>query len=99
MAQHIHSGATVGGVVTQVIFNTWYRSIEISNRSSGDMWVRLDGVDPTIAGDDCIFVAGLGFTSEDNPKVPPSPALGTTSNCEIRIITAATANFTIAVGV
>lgn len=99
MAQNITSGTTVGGVVTTITFNTWYAEIEIANRSSGDMWARIDGVDPTIAGDDCFFIPALSFLSVINHKVFPEPALGTTSNCVIKIITAASANYTVSVGV
>lgn len=99
MAIHITSGTTVGGTVSTVTFTNWYHNIEVSNRSTGDMWVRFDGVDPTIAGDECFFVAAQGYVQSVNPKNPPEPALGTTSNTEIRIITAANANFTVSAGV
>jgi hypothetical protein len=97
MAIHIQSGVTVANVVTTVTFATWYRAIEVVNRSSGDMWVRFDGVDPTIAGDECFFVAAQSFIQVSNPKLPPEP--GTSTNSEIRILTAATATYTISVGV
>lgn len=97
-ATHITSGTTVGNAVTHVTFTTWYRGIEIANRSSGDMWARVDGVDPTIAGDDCLFVPAQGFLSVDNPQRAPEPALGTAPTCDVRLITAANANYTITVG-
>lgn len=99
MAIHITSGTTVGGAVTTVTFANWYHNIEIINRSSGDMWARVDGVDPTVAGDECFFVAPLGFLDTINPKNPPEPALGTSSNTVIKMITAANANFTVQAGV
>ena len=55
MATHITSGTTTAAAVTTVTFSNWYRGIEIVNRSSGDMWARVDNVDPTVGGDDCIF--------------------------------------------
>lgn len=99
MAQNITSGTTVGGTVTTVTFNTWYAEIEIANRSSGDMWARIDGIDPTIAGDDCIFIPSLSFVTVQNHKRPPEPAIGLTTNCVIKLLTAANANYTISVGV
>ena len=96
MAVHITS---VGGAVTTVTFATWYHNIEIINRSSGDMWARVDEVDPTIAGDECFFVAPLGFVGVSNSKLPPEPATGTTSNTVVKIISAANATFTIQAGV
>lgn len=99
MAIHITSGTTVGGVVTVVTFTNWYHNIEVINRSSGDMWARVDGVDPTVAGDECYFVAPLGFVGVINAKRPPEPALGFTSNTVVKIISAANATFTIQAGV
>lgn len=99
MATHITSGTTVGNAVTTVTFANWYHNIEVINRSTGDMWVRFDGVDPTIAGDECFFVAASGFLTEVNPKLPPEPAIGQTSNTVVKIITAANANYTVEAGV
>lgn len=99
MAQNITSGTTVGGVVSTVTFNTWYAEIGIINRSNGDMWATVNGVNPTIAGDDCLFVPALGFINVINHNIPPEPALGTTSNCVIKMITAASANYTVEVGI
>lgn len=98
MANHILSGSTVGGTVSTITL-PWYTSIEIVNRSSGDMWARVDNVDPTIAGDDCHFVAPQGFIQVRNPLVPPNPAEGVTSSSIIKLITAATANYTVSAGV
>lgn len=99
MAIHITSGTTVGNAVTTVTFASWYHNIEVINRSSGDMWVRFDGVDPTIAGDECFFVAAQTFLDAVNPKLPPEPAIGQTSNTVVKIITATAANYTVQAGV
>jgi hypothetical protein len=99
MAIHITSGTTVGAAVTTVTFANWYHNIEVINRSSGDMWVRFDGVDPTIAGDECFFVPAQSFLDAINPKLPPEPAIATTSNTVVKIITAANAAFTVQAGV
>ena len=99
MATHITSGTTTGGAVTTVTFANWYRGIQVLNRSVGDMWVRADGTNPTIAGDECFYIAPNGFLQLSNPKLPPEPALGTASNTEVRILTAANANYTVEAGV
>jgi len=99
MATHITSGTTVAATVTTVTFASWYHNVEVINRSSGDMWARIDGIDPTIGGDECFFVAPLGFIDVINPKLPPEPALGTTSNTVVKIISAANATYTIQAGV
>lgn len=98
-ATHITSGTTTGGVASTITFATWYRSITIMNRSTNDMWARVDGVAPTIAGDDCFFVPGNSFLSVDNPQRAPEPAIGATTNTVVEIITATASNYTIQVGV
>lgn len=95
---HITSGTTVGNAVTHLTFG-YYRGIEVVNRSTGDMWARFDGVDPTIGGDDCFFIAANSFIEVNNPKLPPEPAIGQTSSSDVRLITATAANFTVSAGV
>lgn len=99
MAVHITSGTTTAAAVTTVTFANWYHNIEIINRSTGDMWARVDGVDPTVAGDECYFVAPLGFVDVVNAKAPPEPASGQTSNTVVKMISAANAAFTVQAGV
>lgn len=99
MAQRIQSGTVVANTVTTVTFTTWHQTIEIINRGTVDMWARVDGVDPTIAGDECIFVAPQGFVDVSNPNLPPSPASGTTSSAVIKMIAGSNCNYTVGVGV
>lgn len=99
MATHITSGTTVGGAVTTVTFTNWYHNVSVYNRSSGDMWVRFDGVDPTVAGDECFFVPAQTSLDTVNPKLPPEPAIGQTSNTVVKIITGANATYTVLAGV
>lgn len=95
---HITSGTTVANTVTRLTFG-YFRGIEVVNRSSGDMWARFDGVDPTIAGDDCFFVPAQSFIEVNNPKLIPEPAIGQTSSSDVRLISAVAANFTVSAGV
>jgi hypothetical protein len=99
VAIHITSGVTVGNTVSTITFANWYHNIEIVNRSSTDMWVRVDGVDPTVGGDECFFVPAQSFIDVVNGKLPPEPALGLTSNTIVKLITATAANFTLQAGV
>jgi hypothetical protein len=98
-ATHISSGTTVGAAVTTVTFANWYHNIEIVNRSSGDMWARVDGVDPTVGGDDCFFIAAMSSIDVINGKLPPEPAIGQTSNTVVKIITAANQTYSVQAGV
>lgn len=97
MASRIKSGTVVANTVEIVVLD--YRSsIEIINRGTVDMWARVDGVSPTIAGDECIFVAPQGFVSVPNPKKQPDVTLGITSNSEIRMIAGTNCNYTVGAG-
>jgi|SRR5690349_24801371 len=98
MADRIESGTTIGGAVKQVIL-PWKSSIEVVNRGTVEMWVRFDGVDPVAAGNECFFVAPQGFISVSNPKPAPNSILGTTSNCDVRMLTTANCNYTVSAGV
>jgi hypothetical protein len=99
MAVHITSGTTTANTVTTVTFSTWFRGIEVINRSSSDMWARFDTVDPTIAGDECFFIPAQSYIDVSNPLLPPEVAIGTTSNTVIKLITATNADYTVQVGV
>lgn len=63
------------------------------------MWVRFDGVDPTIAGDECFFVPANSYISVNNPVKPPEIALGLTASTTVKIITATASNYTVEGGV
>lgn len=96
-AVHISSGTTTANTVKTVTFPLRYDGIQVINRSTGDLWARFDGVDPTIAGDDCFYVAPQSYLDVTNPK-PPQDSSGTITT-EIRMISAATADYTVSAGV
>lgn len=78
MAVYAKSGTLTASAVASVDITTLTRYVGIDwdgisdgiwviNRSqSGQIWVRLDGEDPTVAGDDCYVVLGARFFP--NPK-------------------------------
>lgn len=96
-ATHISSGTTTGNAVTTVTFPLRYDGIEVVNRSTADMWARFDGVNPTIAGDDCFYIPPQSYLDVNNPK--PYQGMTGTVNTEIRIISATAAAYTISAGV
>jgi hypothetical protein len=56
---YARSGTLVGGAVTAVTVRGWFLGVWVINRTgTGEIWVRLDGTDPTIAGNDCFLVLG-----------------------------------------
>jgi hypothetical protein len=58
---------TAGGPATTVVVGMIRDGVTVINRSqTGELWVRLDGQDPTVAGDDCFVVLGARtFTPPD----------------------------------
>jgi hypothetical protein len=98
MATHITSGTVVANTVSTVTFSAWFENIEIVNRSTNDMWARVDGVDPTIAGDECFYIAPQGFITVINPQHTPEPAAGITSNTVVKMIAGTNSNFTVQAG-
>lgn len=99
MANRVKSGTLVANVATQVVFSPWYGSIEIVNRGAVPMWVRLDKVNPTIAGDESSFVPVQGIITLNNPQPAPNPATNFVSNCDIRMIASETCDYTVSVGI
>lgn len=69
----VKSGTLTPNVVATVtIDDAWPNGLEIVNRSqTGAIWVRLDGLAPTVAGDDCFTVLGARFF--ENPWSRPGP--------------------------
>jgi hypothetical protein len=98
MAERIASGSLAANTVTQVVFNTWRSSLEIVNRSDEDMWARVDGTNPVVAANECIFVPAQSYVIVSNPKLPPGAVSGNSSNCDIRMISAAVCDYTVSAG-
>lgn len=100
---HITSGTTTANVVTTLTFPARYDSVEIINRSAGDMWARIDGVAPTIAGDDCFYVAPQSYVNVNNsaPYAEPGNTGGSTgaTTTVVKLISAANAAYTVSAGV
>lgn len=100
---HITSGTTTANAVTTLTFPARYDGVDIVNRSTGDMWVRIDGVDPTIAGDDCFYVPPQSFVNAANttPYSEPGNTGGHTgaTTTVVKLISAANAAFTVSAGV
>ena len=99
MAQRVTSGVTASNVVEQVTFATWYNEIEIVNRVAVPLWVRVDGVNPNVAGDECDYLPVQGIIVLAIVKQQPDVIAGVLSNCDIRMISTETCEYTVSVGV
>ncbi len=99
MALRVTSGSLTANVVGQEVFATWYNDIEIINRGAVPIWVRVDGVNPTVAGDESHFLPVQGIIVLQNGKPQPDVIAGVTSNCDIRMLATEPCDYTVSVGV
>lgn len=85
------SGSTAANIVTTVQITNHGGTVEVTNRSgTGELWVRFDGVDPVIEGDDSYCVLTSKVFTLDRVLV--------TAAAEVRLLSAAVAKYTVAGG-
>lgn len=62
MATEVRHGTLVADVVTTVTFTEDHERVEVLNRNGvAAVYFRFDGVDPTVAGNDCLVApAAIG---------------------------------------
>lgn len=80
MSDFSQSVTTVGNVVSTITFSTWCSSIEIVNLGGDNLWVRTDGVNPTVGGNNSIVIPASSW------KVGISNDKLGGNNTEVRII-------------
>lgn len=89
MAPTAKSGTLVTNTPVSVpITNAYPDGIYVVNRSqTGQIWVRLDGTDPTVAGDDCFVVLGARYF--------PNPWSAAAENVTVKLISNAALDYTV----
>lgn len=87
----VRSGTLTPNVVTQVTFPLGYGAVEIMNTGSIELWVRMDGVNPTVGGDDSIIVPAMTYAVINNPK----PTSNTT---DVRMVAYSTTEYSVSGG-
>lgn len=95
-ATYIHSGSTTANTVSDITFVQWHSTIEIVNSGNVDMWARVDGTNPTIAGDDCIYIPAFSYVTIYNLEPTSSSTVNFT---DVRVISSGVTNFTVSAGV
>lgn len=86
---------TVANTVSTISFPTYFDTIQVDNDDKTvDLWVRCDGVDPTIAGDDCIYVRAAETVLIGNPLAHYEPAIGVAGETIIKAISTGAVQFT-----
>lgn len=87
MAVLIQSGTTTANTVSTVTFSTYYPHVEIVNRGASELWFRVDGTDPTIAGDECDVIPAYSYKDTINNK--------NLSNTVISLLSTSAVSFTV----
>lgn len=80
-------GTLVAATVTTVTLDKDYDSVEVLNRGTVDLWLRVDGVDPVVAADDTYVCVGGGFV------ILPVPTAGST---DVKLISTGTPAYSVA---
>lgn len=90
MTDKIISGTMPEGVPIQVQFDDWTSTVEIVNSGAAEIWARTDGVNPTIAGPECIYIPARSYVIVTNAL---------TEGVDIRMISPSTSTYTVSAGV
>lgn len=94
---HIHSGTLVAATVATVTLDQPYETITVFNRSgTAEIYFRLDGVNPTVAGDDCFIVpAAITQESEQGITSIAQSASGAVTGSKVLLISSGTPTYTV----
>lgn len=86
MANNARSGTLVAATVATVQIQAWTYGVNVINRTAGqEIWVRLDGTDPTVGGNDCFLVLGARNFPVDLKS----------GNVTVKLISSGTPNYTV----
>lgn len=85
-----HSGSTVANTVLDLSNTLYFANARITNRSTAaspvDLWVRMDGTDPSVAGDNSFFVQANTTRTFSNTSTPTEAAIGAVGTTVCRVI-------------
>lgn len=96
MAQRAKSGTLVATEVTTIKFPQYFWNLVVVNRSSNqEIWVRSDGEDPTVAGDDCFPVLPQQSIAFSNGSLSQEPVVRTGGGTQVSIISSGTPTYTV----
>lgn len=97
MPQRAQSGTLVAGQVVTVKFPQYFWNLVVVNRSTTnqEIWVRTDGEDPTVGGDDCFPVLGQQSQQFSNGVLSQEPVVRVGGGTQVSIISSGTPNYTV----
>ncbi len=94
---HVHSGTLTASTVTTVSLDEPYENIVVYNRSAStdEIWIRNDGTNPTVAGDDCYLVPAGKSVSIPAITSIAQKADGSIPGSTVKLISSGTPSFTV----
>jgi len=96
MAQRAESGTLVADTVTTIKFPQYFWNLVVVNRSTNqEIWVRTDGEDPTVAGDDCYPVLPQQSQQFSNGVLSQEPVVRVGGGTQVSIISSGTPAYTV----
>jgi hypothetical protein len=96
MAQRAVSGTLVADTVTTVKFTQYFWNLVVVNRSTNqEIWVRTDGEDPTVTGDDCFPVLPQQSVTFSNGSLSQEPVVRTGGGTQVSIISSGTPPYSV----
>lgn len=96
MAQRAQSGTLVAGTVTTVKFPQYFWNLVVVNRSTNqEIWVRTDGEDPTVAGDDCFPVLPQQSVTFSNGVLSQEPVVRVGGGTQVSLISSGTPTYSV----
>lgn len=96
MAQRAQSGVLVANTVTTVKFPQYFWNLEVVNRgTTQEIWVRTDGEDPVVAGDDCFPVLPQQSVTFSNGVLSQEPVVRVGGGTQVSIISSGTPPYTV----
>ena len=83
--------------MTTVTLDQPYESITVINRSAttDEIWFRLDGTNPTVAGDDCYLVGPSKSVTVQGDTAIAETITGANTGSTIKLISGTTPTFTV----
>lgn len=89
-----HSTLTASTVDT-VTLDRNYRTVTVFNRGTGDIFLRTDGVAPTVDGNDCLVVPSNTSLIVPNRGLSNEAALGVSANTSVQLISSGTPAYSV----
>ena len=95
-ANRASSSTLTPGTAVTVKFPQYFANLTVVNRSTNlELWVRSDGVDPTVAGDDAYPVLAQQSITFSNGILSQEPVVRVQSGTQVSLISSGACPYTV----